>query len=176
QVRADPPGAVAEWIADRNVDPSEFRVDGRRLPDAAAVALAAHPRRPGDVPALIARILRNRVEVPRHLPRLRVDGKDVAAGDVAPAARAADVDHAVVVLGRGREPVAERDRRGHVRVPLLDHIENHARLAAFAEGLDRLAAPRVEREQERAGASVDDAVAVAHATIAEDVAGLGAAA
>ena len=172
QVRADPLRAVAERIADGDVDQPELGIDRRRLPDAAAVALAADPGRAGDVPALIPSVLRNGVEVPEHLAGLRVDRQHVTAGNVALAARAADVDHAVVNLRRGREPVAERDRRRDVGIALLDHVEDDAGLAVLAEGLDRLAGLRVEREQKRSGAGVDDAVGVADAAVAEDVAGL----
>ena len=73
---------------------------------------------PGDVPALIVLVLRNRVEVPEHLAGLRVDREHVAAGNVALAARAADVDDAVVDLRRGREPVAQADRRLDVGIAL----------------------------------------------------------
>src|SRR5213079_3346986 len=66
QVGAEAFRTVAEWVADRDVDQAEFRIDRRRLPDAAAVALAAHPGRAGDRPALILVVLRDRVEVPEH--------------------------------------------------------------------------------------------------------------
>ena len=89
----------------------ELGIDRRRFPDAAAVALAADPGRTGDLPALILLVLRNGVEVPQHLAGLGVDRQHVAAGNVALAAGAADVEHAVVDLRRRREPVAQADRR-----------------------------------------------------------------
>src|SRR5262249_46779140 len=138
EIRTDALRAVAERIADGDVEEAELGIDRRRFPDAAAVALAADPCRPRDRPALIVLVLRDRVEVPQRFPALRVDGKDVAARDVALAARAADVYHAVVDLRRGREPVAERDRRRHLRKPLPDDIENDARLSVPAERRDRL--------------------------------------
>ena len=55
-------------------------------------------------------------------------------------------------------------------IALLQHVEDDARLAVLAEARDRLAGLRVEREQERSGRGVDDAVGVAHAAVAEDVA------
>ena len=45
--------AVAERIADGHVEHAELRIDRRGFPDAAAVALAADPRRSRNVPALI---------------------------------------------------------------------------------------------------------------------------
>src|SRR5262245_16431912 len=86
---------VAERIADRDVKQSQLGIDRRCLPDAAAVALATYPRRSGDLPTLILLVLRNRVEMPEHLARLRVDSEHVAARDVALAPRAADIEHAV---------------------------------------------------------------------------------
>ena len=88
--------AVAERIADRDVEQSQLRIDRRRFPDAAAVAFAADPRRAGDLPALILLVLRDRVEVPEDLAGLGVDREHVAARNVALASRAADVEHAVV--------------------------------------------------------------------------------
>ena len=161
QVGAGALRAVAERIADRDVEQPERRIDRRRFPDAAAVALAADPGRTGDVPALIFFVLRNGVEVPEDLAGLGVDRQHMAAGNVALAARAADVEHAVVDLRRGREPVAEADRAFTSGIALLEHVEDDAGLAVLAESLDRLAGLGVEREEERAGRGVDDAVGVA---------------
>ena len=142
--------AVAEWIADRHVEQSQLGIDGRRLPDAAAIALAADPGRAGDLPALILFVLRNRVEVPEDLAGLGIDGQHVAAGNVALASRAADVEHAVVHLRRGREPIPQADGGLHLRVSRLEHVEDHAGLAVVAEAWNRLPCLGVEREQERA--------------------------
>src|SRR5262249_47077695 len=59
---------------------------------------------------------------------------------------------------------------------LLNHVEDDARLAVPAERRDRLPALRIEGEEKRSGGRVDHAVAVADAAVAEDVAGLRAAA
>ena len=125
---------------------------------------------PAIVPALIARVLRDGVEHPLHLAGLRVDREDVPAGYVALAARAADVDHAVVHLRRAGEPVAHADRRGDLRIAFLQHVEDDVRLAVGAEGRDRLAGFRVEREQERSSRRVDHAVGIDRPALAEDVA------
>ena len=141
-----------------------------RLPDAAAVAFAADPGRTGNLPALILLVLRNGVEVPEHLAGLRIHREHVAAGDVTLAARAADIEHAVVDLRRRREPVAHADRRLDVGVALVQNVEDDARLAVLAERRDRLAGLRIEREDERAAGGVDHAVSVGHAAVAEDIA------
>ncbi len=94
----------------------------------------------------------------------------MAARDVAFAARAADVNDAVVHLRRAREPVAHADRRRDLRVALFQDVEDDVGLPVGAEGRDRLAALRIQREQERAGRGVDDAVGIGRAALAEDVA------
>ena len=116
---------------------------------------------PAIVPALILFVLRNGVEVPEDLAGFRVDGQHVAAGNMALASRAADVEHAVVHLRRRREPVAEADGRLDVRVSRLEHVQDHAGLAVLAEAWNRLPGLGVEREQERARRRVDHAVRVA---------------
>src|SRR5439155_6019440 len=105
EIHARALAAIPERIPDGHVEQPELRVDRCRFPDAAAVALAADPRRTGHVPSLIPLILGNRVEVPPHLACLRVDREHVAPGNVALAARASDVEDAVEILRRGREPV-----------------------------------------------------------------------
>src|SRR6266853_3503702 len=94
----------------------------------------------------------------------------MTAWNVAFASRAADVKDAVVHLGRRREPISETNRRLQIRVAFLEHIQNHAGLAAFAEALDWLSRLGVEGEQERARSRVDDAVCVTNPAVAEDVA------
>src|SRR5204862_890514 len=86
EIRAHSLFAVAEGIRDRRVQDTELRIDCHRLPDAAAVSLAADPRRARDIPTLIFFVLRNRVEVPENLSGLRIDGEHVSAGNVAFAA------------------------------------------------------------------------------------------
>src|SRR6185295_11042 len=138
-----------------------------RFPDPAAIALAADPRRTGDLPALILVVLWNGVEVPEDLPRSGIDRQDVTAGNVALASCAADVEHAVVHLRGGREPVAKADGRRHLGKSRFEDVEDDAGLAVLAEGRHRLPRPRVEREQERAGRGVNDAVGIADAAVAE---------
>ena len=170
QVGAGPLRAVAEGVPDRGVEQAELGVDGRRLPDAPAVAPAADPGRAGDVPALVVLVLRNGVEVPDDLAGLRVDGEHVAARDHALAAGRADVEDAVVDLRGAREPVTHGDGRLHVGVAQPEHVEDDAGLPVLAEALDGLAGLGVEREHERAGGAVDDPVGVGDAAVAEDVA------
>src|SRR5436190_13480292 len=100
EIRARALLAVAVGIADRDVHEAERRIDRGRFPNAAAVALAADPRRPRDVPALILLVLRHGVEDPEDLAGLGVHREHMAAGNVALAAGAADVDDAVVDLRR----------------------------------------------------------------------------
>src|SRR5205823_240926 len=108
-----------EWIRDRRVEDAELRIDRHRFPDAAAVSLTADPGGPRDIPALIFFVLRNRIEVPENFSGFRIDGEHVTAGNMAFAAGAANVEHAVVVLRRRREPVAKCDRRAHFWIPHL---------------------------------------------------------
>ena len=158
QVHAVPLGAVAERVADGDVEQAELRIERRGLPDAAAVADAADPGRARDVPALVVLVLRDRVEVPDHLAGRRIHGQHVAARNQALAAGRPHVDHAVVDLRRGGEPVAHGDGGLDVRVPEAQHVQDDAGLPVVAEGLDRLAGRGVEGEDERAGGAVDDAV------------------
>ena len=162
--------AVAERVRNGHIQQTELGIDRRRFPDAAAVALAAHPGGARDVPALIFFILWDRVEVPEHLACFRVDREHMAARDVAFAAGAADINHAVVVLRRRGEPVAQADRRFHFGESLVDDVEDHARLAALAEGRNGLPRFRIEREQKRSSRCVDHTVGVADAAVAKDVA------
>src|SRR4029077_13426392 len=136
--------ALAERVADRHIYEAQLRIDRRGLPNAAAVALAAHPGRPGNVPALILLILRDRVELPLHLAGLGVDRQDVPARNMALTARAADVERAVVELRRGREPVAHADRRLRVGIAWRQDVHDHARLTVLAEALQRRAGLGVE--------------------------------
>src|SRR5262245_18679507 len=163
-------GAVAEGVCDGHVEEAEIGINRRRFPDAAAMALTAHPCWAGNIPTLIFFVLRNRVEVPEHLACLCVDCKHMTTRDVAFAARRADVNHALVILWRRGEPVAESNRRLHLGESPPDHIEDDACLPVFAESWDRFSCFCVEREQKRSGCGVDDAFGVANAAITEDVA------
>src|SRR5689334_7175758 len=98
--------AVAIRIADGDIHEAKRWIDRRRFPDAAAVALAADPRRPGDVPTLIHFVLRPSVEHPEDFAGLCVHREHVASRNMALAAGAADVNDAVVDLRCRREPVA----------------------------------------------------------------------
>src|SRR5205823_12085035 len=129
--------AVTERIADRHVEHPELRINRRRFPDAAPIALPANPGRARRVPALILLVLWNGVEVPEHLSRFRVHREHVAAGDMALAACAPDVQNAVEVLRRRREPVAHADRRPDVGVALVQHVEDDAGLALLPERRNR---------------------------------------
>src|SRR5262245_8168463 len=81
--------AVAVRIPDCHIEQTQFRIDRRRLPDASAVAFAANPRGTCNLPTLVLFVLRNRVEVPQNLARLRIDGQHVSSWDVTLAAGAA---------------------------------------------------------------------------------------
>src|SRR5207249_9431973 len=115
-------------------------------------------------------VLRNGVEMPGYFSRLAVDRQDVTAGDVTLAPSAADVEHPVVELRRGREPVPHADGRFHLRVSRGEHVENHARLTVLAEASNWLPGLRVERKQERTAGRVDHAVGIHDAAVTEDVA------
>src|SRR5262245_10476531 len=162
--------AVAERIPHWHVEQPELRIDGGRFPDPASVSLAANPRGTRNVPALIPFVLGNRVETPFDLSGLGVNGQHVAAGNVTLASSTADVERAVVILRRGREPVSDADRGFDVLVSSGQHVHEDARLSALAEALNGLPALRVKREEKRAAGRVDDAVGVDGAAIAEDVA------
>ena len=113
---------------------------------------------------------RDRVEVPDHLARRRVHREHVPAGNEALAARRSHVDDPVVDLRRGGEPVAHRDGGLDIGIAQTQHVEDDARLAVVAEGLDRLAGLGVEGEDERAGRAVHHAVLVGDAAVTKDVA------
>ena len=162
--------AVAERIADGDVEQPQLGIDGRRFPDATAIALAADPCWTGNLPSLIFFVLRHRVEVPEDLAGLRIDGEDVTTRNVALASSASDVEHALVHLWSGGEPVPHADGSLGVRVSRLEHIEDDAGLAVLAETGKRFAGLGVERKQEGAARHVDDAVGIADAAVAEDVA------
>ena len=85
QVLSDTRRAVVRGIGISGVeiDQSERGVDRRLGPDAASHPFAVAPRRIGDLPALVLRPLRDRVEHPLDGAGDRVRGNDEPPGDIA---------------------------------------------------------------------------------------------
>src|SRR5262249_40498066 len=155
----------AERIADRHVDQPQLWIDDGGFPNPTTVALTANPCRARRLPALILCVLRNRVEVPLDLAGFRVDREHMAARNVTLASPAADVQRAVVILRRRGEPISHADGRFDVGVTRRQYVHDYARLAVFAEALERCSRLRVEREQKRSAGGVDDSVAVHHTPV-----------
>src|SRR6185503_11101953 len=110
-------------------------------------AFAAYPGWAGNVPALIFFVLWNRVEVPKNFACSGIHCQNVAAWNVALAARAADVDHAVIDLWGRCEPISETDGVFHVGITLLNDVKDNAGLTVLPESGNRFAGFRVERKQ-----------------------------
>ena len=161
EVDADPcrPVVVGRRVAGVDVDHAEVRVDRGLRPDAAAGPRAVAPGVPGDLPALVLRALRNRVEHPPDGPGGGVGGDDQPARDVSLGQRRGHVQRAVVVGGRGGDAVADLDRvegrRIVVGVLHLQRVADDRQHAPVAERLDGGAGAGVPRVQVGAAIGVD---------------------
>src|SRR5207342_2087422 len=124
QVVATPgrPVVVGPGIAGREIDETQFRIDGRRLPDRAAAVL---PRVVVLRPAFVARLTwtRNRVEGPDEATIPRVVRLDATTRAAIGAGEAGD-HHAVEVHGGGgdREVVLPALGLDRPRDPAADAV------------------------------------------------------